>query len=123
MVYKDHPRGEPKQNEKERAVMIRIFLLVIILISSSVSAHEEKKPIKPLPKERKQSLVRYLKDNWKSPEDYVVGKFVDYDLIFIGEYHRIKHDVGLIHNLIPRLYEAGIYAIILLFWKDATPEE
>ncbi|MFB0519372.1 MAG: hypothetical protein ACETWC_08850 [Acidobacteriota bacterium] len=35
-------------------------------------------------------------------------KFSDHDIVFIGEYHRIKHDVELIQNLIPRLYEIGV---------------
>ncbi|RKY87702.1 hypothetical protein DRQ09_04030, partial [candidate division KSB1 bacterium] len=38
-----------------------------------------------------------------------------YNIVFIGEYHRIKHDVELIQNLIPRLYRAGIYNLGIEF--------
>jgi hypothetical protein len=38
----------------------------------------------------------------------VINKFQDYDIVFIGEAHLIKHDVELIHNLIPRLHQAGV---------------
>ncbi len=53
-------------------------------------------------------LVQYLKGNWSSPEDYIVGKFKDHDVVFVGEMHRVRHDVELIHSLIPRLYKAGV---------------
>lgn len=62
-----------------------------------------------------QKLVSYLKSNWKSPEDYVINKFKKYDIVFIGEMHRVKHDVELIHNLIPRLYKAGVYNLGIEF--------
>jgi hypothetical protein len=38
----------------------------------------------------------------------VVSKFIDHDLVFVGEYHRIKHDTKLIQDLIPLLYKAGV---------------
>lgn len=50
---------------------------------------------------KNESLVTYLKTDWLSPEDYVISKFKDHDYVFIGEYHRIRHDVMLISNLIP----------------------
>ena len=54
-------------------------------------------------------LKTYLENNWKTPEDYIVDKFKHHDYIFVGEFHRIKHDVELINGIIPRLYENGIY--------------
>jgi len=53
-------------------------------------------------------LLGYLKQNHKSPEDYVLAKFKDHQIVFVGEYHRIKHDAEFIQHLIPRLYEEGI---------------
>ena len=90
--------------------MKRLFLLLLLFVVP-LSAQEAKDPIPELSEQQKQDLVRYLKDNWKSPEEYVAGKFAEYDLVFIGEYHRIKHDAELIQNLIPWLYKAGVYHI------------
>lgn len=50
----------------------------------------------------------YFARHAQSPEEYVVSKFKDHDVVFLGEFHRIKHDVLLVHRLIPRLYAAGI---------------
>ena len=53
-------------------------------------------------------LTSYLKAHWQTPEDYIVGKFKTYDLVFVNEAHRIKQDPELIQRLIPRLYKAGV---------------
>lgn len=60
-------------------------------------------------------LVNYLENNWQSPEEYVIKKFEDHDYVFIGEYHRIKHDVDLILRLIPLLQENGINTLGIEF--------
>ena len=60
-------------------------------------------------------FVTYLKNNWLTPEDYVINKFMDHDYVIIGEYHYIKHDVDLVKSLIPKLYENGIYNLALEF--------
>jgi hypothetical protein len=67
-----------------------------------------KKPLKDVRPDQKRVLVDYLKTHWTTPEEYVVEKFRDHDIVFVGEMHRIKHDPVLIQNLIPRLYKAGV---------------
>jgi len=60
-------------------------------------------------------LFAYLKLHKKTPEAYVVSKFRDHDIVFIGEYHRIKHDVELIQKLVPLLYRARVYNLGIEF--------
>ena len=62
-----------------------------------------------------ERLAVYVKSHGKSPENYVASKFSHHDLVFIGEYHRIKHDVELIHKLIPRLYKVRVYNLGIEF--------
>jgi len=66
------------------------------------------------------ALENYLNDNHQTPEEYIVGKFADHDLVFLGERHRLKHDVALVRNLIPRLHAAGVYHLGIEFadWAD-----
>ena len=66
-------------------------------------------------KEKNDDLVSYLKSNGMSPEEYVLSKFQDHDYVLLGEYHRIKHDVELVLNLIPKLYESGINNLCIEF--------
>jgi hypothetical protein len=63
----------------------------------------------------KQELIQYLESHWKTPEEYVVSKFKDFDIVMIGEHHFIKHDVELIQNLIPYLYRIGVYNLGIEF--------
>ena len=81
---------------------IILFLFVIITINKCYSQDYKE-------------LHKYLESNWEAPEDYVIDKFKDHDFIFIGEYHRIKHDVELILNLIPLLYENEIFTLAIEF--------
>jgi hypothetical protein len=69
--------------------MKKIALLLLLVISVGfVQAQDNKN----------KDLLIYLQNHWKSPEEYVISKFKDHDYVFIGEYHRIKHDVELIDS-------------------------
>ena len=74
------------------------------------------------PKKREE-LGSYLKTHWMSPEEYVVEKFKTYDFVFLGEMHRVNHDVELVHNLIPLLYKAGIYNLGIEFGAAEMQEQ
>jgi hypothetical protein len=56
-------------------------------------------------------LKAYITTHYQSPEDYVVSKFRDHDVVFIGEFHRIRHDPVLIQRLIPLVYKAGVFSL------------
>jgi hypothetical protein len=58
--------------------------------------------------EIKRDLIEYLKSHYQTPEDYVISKFKTHDIVFLGEWHRIKHDPELVQRLIPRLYSIGV---------------
>lgn len=81
---------------------IILFLVVISVVNQGYSQNYKE-------------LHQYLESNWQTPEEYVISKFKDHDYVFIGEYHRIKHDVELILNLIPQLYENGIFTLGIEF--------
>ena len=92
-----------------------IVLLPLFLVLASTLYSYDRKPIPSIPKEQKEKLTEYLKSNWKSPEDYIISKFSDYDYVFLGQAFRIKHHVVLIHNLIPLLYEIGVRNIGIVY--------
>jgi hypothetical protein len=54
------------------------------------------------------SLVQFAQANWRSPDDYVLSAFADHDVVFLGEFYKLKENVQLVSRLIPRLYAAGI---------------
>jgi hypothetical protein len=91
-----------------------LFLFIVILIlagglpSAAQKSEVKKLPLPVLNPKLQSDLRGYLEKNFKTPEEYVLSKFKDHQIVFIGEYHRIQHDVRLIQHLIPLLYKAGI---------------
>ncbi|GAB4375284.1 MAG: hypothetical protein Kow0042_20590 [Calditrichia bacterium] len=53
----------------------------------------------------------------------MISKFADHDIVFLGEYHRIKHDVELVQQLIPALYRAGVFNLGIEFALYADQPE
>lgn len=62
-----------------------------------------------------EQLKSYLITHYMTPEDYVISKFKNHDVVFLGEHHRYKHDVQLVQGLIPLLYDAGIFTLAMEF--------
>ncbi|WP_051882220.1 ChaN family lipoprotein [Chryseobacterium soli] len=56
-----------------------------------------------------QASVSYLKQHHQSPKDYVLSKFKNHNIIFLGEDHRIRENVEFVNQIIPELYQNGIY--------------
>lgn len=69
------------------------------------------------------ALEDYIREHHQTPEAYIAAKFADHDIVFVGEYHRIKHDVELIQNVIPVLYENGIYNLGMEFTSRADQDD
>ena len=104
---------------------IKIFfflslLAVVLAFAASPLTPGQKMELKKLPlpaldPKLHNELRGYLEKNFMSPENYVLSKFKDHQIIFVGEYHRILHDVQLIHKLIPLLYQGGVYNLGIEF--------
>ncbi len=91
----------------------KIVVIPIVILIFSCSPNRE--PLPSLDPDLKAKLTQHIVEHYRTPEEYVIGKFADHDIVFLGEYHRIKHDVELVHNLIPLLYKNGIYNLGIEF--------
>ncbi len=70
----------------------------------------------PLEESQKSELVEYLKRRALLPHQYVLEKFKKHQLVFLGEFHRLRQDPLFIQELIPRLYqEAGVKVLGMEF--------
>jgi hypothetical protein len=83
---------------------MRHFLVIVTLLALPFATSAQTIKVA-----NEQQLVGFLNEHQQSPEEYVLTKFQNHDIVFLGEYHRIKHDVELVQALIPRLYAAGIH--------------
>jgi len=82
--------------------------------------NNDKLPLPELAPEQSQALEAHLNAQRLPAADYVIAQFEDHDVVFLGEYHRIRRDVVFVQELIPRLHEAGIHLLGLEFarWRD-----
>ena len=91
----------------------QLILLVIVIFAMLVACGKETLP--EVPESVLEPLKLHLEDNEMSPSDYILSQYEDKDIVFLGEYHRITHDLELVHELIPKLYEAGVYTLGIEF--------
>ena len=54
------------------------------------------------------ALLQFAESSWRSPEDYVLDAFKDHDVVFLGEFFKIRQNLALVRDLVPRLYAAGV---------------
>jgi len=93
---------------------VRILIalpLVLMLLSGALAADSR------YDRALFDELRSYLQQNRQTPEDYVIGRFTDHDIVFLGEMHRIKHDEELVQRLIPRLHAEGIHVLATEFGR------
>lgn len=69
----------------------------------------------PLSSEAVAHLRAYLTAHWQTPEQYIVGVFKTRDVLLLAEDHCIRHNLDLVHALIPWLYRAGVYNLGMEF--------
>lgn len=61
------------------------------------------------------ALRDYLAANAQTPEEYVLGKFAQHDLVLLGEPHWVRQHVTLVSGLIPRLHQGGVNILAIEF--------
>lgn len=63
----------------------------------------------------KRELIDYLKTHEITPDQYVISKFKDHDVVFLGEEHYIRQNLEFVQRLVPELYRAGVYNLGIEF--------
>jgi len=70
---------------------------------------------RPLDPALQATLTAWLDSAGATPERYVVGLFAEHDVVFLGEQHRVKHDLLLVQSLLRPLYDAGVRVLATEF--------
>lgn len=55
------------------------------------------------------------KDTDMSPDDYLISKFKDADIVLLAEDHGVKENLDFVRKMIPKLYANGIYMLGMEF--------
>lgn len=104
--------------KRKRIVIVRIAILLLIIVAALSIFYFIREALQtkeflasPIAKES----IRYLEEHQISPIEYTINKFTDHDVVFLGEYHRIKSQVEFIAEIIPELQSNGIYILVTEF--------
>jgi len=62
-----------------------------------------------------QTLQEFLQQKGQSPENYVLSKFNEHDVVFLAEDHAIRDNLLFVAGLISDLHKAGVYNIGMEF--------
>ena len=69
----------------------------------------------PLAAEAINALRAHLETHWQTPEAYIVSAFQTRDVVLLAEDHAIRHNLQLVHRLIPLLHQAGVTNLCMEF--------
>jgi hypothetical protein len=72
-------------------------------------------PVPEIPGDLQTELTTYLATYGKEPTNYVADKFSQTDIVFLGETHRLRHDVEFVQQMLPVLYQRGITNLAVEF--------
>ena len=91
-----------------------VSFLVVGGCSAAEVQPQDPPPVDPA---LQSKLAAWLEAEGETPERYVVGLFSDHDVVFLGEQHRVKHDVLFVQSLIEPLYDAGVRVLATEFGR------
>ena len=69
-----------------------------------------------------KAILAYTDTHFIKPENLVLSMFDTDDVVLIGEQQRIAEQVDFVKELIPRLYDAGVYALGIEYANAADQE-
>ncbi|MDD4005132.1 MAG: hypothetical protein PHW69_08020 [Elusimicrobiaceae bacterium] len=82
------------------------MLFIVLMLVSSIAESKNNAPV---------NYAEFLANNGQPPIEFVCGKFKQYPIVLLGEYHKIKQQVDVVKNLIQPLTQAGITTLVFEF--------
>ena len=90
-------------------ILVVVAGLAIVVNPLQFFARNSGVPQRHAPDPRKLSaLLQFAESSWRSPGDYVMDAFKGHDVVFLGEFFKIKQNLQLVRDLVPRLFAAGV---------------
>jgi hypothetical protein len=108
-----------KNKYRVSRVWLRVQSLVaaLTLIGTAALGRDTRQKPPALEPEMQAELAAWLAEHGVPPERYVVGLFQKHDVVFLGEWHRVEHDVLFLQSLLRPLYDSGIRVLALEFGR------
>ncbi len=106
-----------------RGIGLFLFLVLGAALSLSVFLSQTRKRNPPLDVLLPKALS-FLEAKGRTPEEYFVDKYKEYDIILAGEIHHVQQNLDLLHRLIPLLHrESGVRFLGYEFFSSSLQAE
>jgi|GEM_PF-1654367 len=91
-------------------ISLRCLLWLIIVTTgwNTDNSSAKQVPVKDI------NLSVKIEQSFQDPIEYVLGKLRDYDLVMIGEHHRLRQEPVFIQSLIKRCFEKNAINLVFL---------
>lgn len=67
--------------------------------------------MRPQDKEQIARLAAWASSAWRSPAEAVIRSFDTHEVVFLGEFYKIREHALLVGELLPALRDAGVYTL------------
>ena len=65
--------------------MKKSIFVIIVMIPGCISTAAQKHPLPEVDPEQKKELMEYVVNHYMTPENYIINKFKDHDVVIVGE--------------------------------------
>jgi hypothetical protein len=90
-----------------------VALAAVLLVGEAEAPRIDVATLTP---EQIEARASWVKEHGEPPVDYLVGKFADHDVVFVGENHWIRENCRFVRDALEPLYrEAGVRALATEF--------
>ncbi len=100
--------------KRNSLVFVIIAVAGIFMIFNPVRSCQSRNPTMSLPEQNKDDLARlvaYGSSAWRSPAEEVIRTFDAHDVVFLGEFYKIREHAALVRDLLPALSAAGVRSL------------
>jgi hypothetical protein len=97
--------------KRNTLLFVVIAIAAFFMIFNPVKSCQDRNPTVSLPVQKQDdlaTLVAWASSAWRSPAEEVVRSFDAHDVVFLGEFYKIREHAVLVKNLIPALCTAGV---------------
>jgi hypothetical protein len=97
--------------KRNTVIYLIIGVAAFFLVFNPIQTCQTRNPTSSLPRQnadRQAALLAAASAAWRSPVDEVLRSFETRDVVFLGEFYKIREHALLVKDLVPALQRAGV---------------